>query len=233
MRIISARARSRWLGLAPARPVSARTVFMEAAPKSLGDLLTDLLPGFDLKAHPTTVRQILKALFPGCDIAAGLERVLETLAEQLLVVVARVSLAVDEAADRIEKMPPVPGYEPMLIERGYPPFMARGLSHGLIRWGKDEATKVRAERGAADALRFLAKPGRTKRSSSRRAAALLETWHKTPDVLGDAFDDSDVSLSEFVEALEGAVRGEFAACLRVTEVAAAVAPRCPFAEVRR
>jgi hypothetical protein len=52
---------------------------------------------------------------------------------------------------------------------------------------------------------------------------LLKVWNAT-GALSDAFQGSDISVFEFVEALEGAVRGELAACHRVTEVAAAVAP---------
>ena len=69
----------------------------------------------------------------------------------------------------------------------------------------------------------MAKPGRAKRSISRRAAALLELWNTTSD-LGNVFDAGDVSVFEFEEALEGALRGDIAACRRVTEVAAALAP---------
>ena len=42
--------------------------------------------------------------------------------------------------------------------------------------------------------------------------------------LSDAFHGSDISVFEFVGALEGAVRGELTARRRVTEAAAAAAP---------
>jgi hypothetical protein len=93
----------------------------------------------------------------------------------------------------------------------------------LIRLGKDEANKASKQRIVADTLRFLAKPGRRKGSISRKAAALLEVSNTTL-ALSDAFHDSDISVFDFVEALEGAVRGELAACRRVREVAAALAP---------
>jgi hypothetical protein len=47
---------------------------------------------------------------------------------------------------------------------------------------------------------------------------------ETAAALSDVFQGSSISVFEFVEALEGAVRGEFTACRRVTEVAAALAP---------
>jgi hypothetical protein len=176
-----------------------------------------------MAANTITVGELLGRLFPGSDIAAGLEKaqtVLETLAKKIFAGFEWVC----EMADQLEKARPVPGYELMLIERGDHPLMARGLSYWLIRSAKEEANKAPTVRNVADALRFLAKPGRTQRSISRRAAALLEVWNAT-GTLGDAFQSSDISVFEFVEALEGAVRGEFAACRRVTEVAAALAPR--------
>jgi hypothetical protein len=101
--------------------------------------------------------------------------------------------------------------------------MARGASSWLIRVGKEEAKKVPKHKIVADTLCFLAKPGRTKASISRKAAALLDVWNATP-AMSDAFHESEISEFEFVEALEGAVRGELVACRRVTEVAAALAP---------
>src|SRR6185437_1211730 len=106
----------------------------------------------------------------------------------------------------------------MLIERGQHPLIARGISHWIMRLGEDEAKKARMQRIVVDALRFLAKPGRAKRSISRRAAALLELWNTTSD-LGNVFDAGDVSVFEFEEALEGALRGDIAAYRRVTDAA--------------
>jgi hypothetical protein len=83
-----------------------------------------------------------------------------------------------------------------------------------------------------DAIRFLAKPGRQKRSISRRAAALLEVWNTNFD-LGNVFDGVDLRVLEFGEALKGAVRGELASCQRVTEIAAALAPELSVRRGRR
>jgi hypothetical protein len=179
-----------------------------------------------MEASTQTIGEFLGELFPGWDIAAGLKRVqtfIETLADRMPAVIERVLIPVCEMVERLDKLPPAPGYEPMLIERGHHSLMARGLSYWIIRSGKEEANKAKMQRIVVDALRFLAKPGRTKRSISRRAAALLEVWNATSD-LGDVFNGADVSVFEFVEALEGALQGDLAACQRVTEVAAALAP---------
>ena len=94
-----------------------------------------------MEAKPETVGHLLEMLFPGC--TAGLKRVLT---------------AVGDMIDRLEAAPPVPGYEPMLIKRGHPPLMARGLSHGLRSASKDEVSKTTKARLVAETLRFLAKP---------------------------------------------------------------------------
>ena len=179
-----------------------------------------------MEARTQTIGEFLGELFPGCDIAAGLNRVMtfvETLADRIPAVIERVLIPACEMVERLDKLPPAPGYEPMLIERGHHPLMARALSYWIIRSGKEEASKAKMQRIVVDALRFLAGPGRTKRSISRKAAMLLETWNTTSD-LGDVFNGAHIRGFEFVEALEGAVRGDLAACQRVTEVAAVLAP---------
>jgi hypothetical protein len=173
-----------------------------------------------------TIGEFLGELFPGRDIVAGLERgmtVVETLTDQIQAVLERVIIPVCEMLERLEKLPPAPGYEPVLIERGHHSLMARGLSHWIIRSGKDEAHKAKMQGIVVDAIRFLAKPGRRKGSISRRAALLLQIGN-TSSNLGDVFDGAHISVFELIEALEGAVRGDLAACQRVTEVAAVLAP---------
>lgn len=179
-----------------------------------------------MEASTYTVGELLGELSPGCDIDAKLKRVqtfVEVLADRMAAVIERMLIPACEMVERLERLPPVPGYEPMLIERGHHPLMARGLSYWIIRSGKDEANKAPTQRIVVDALRFLAKPGRTKRSISRKAAMLLEIWN-TASNMGDVFNGGDISAFGFTEALEGAVRGDLAACQRVTQVAAAMAP---------
>jgi hypothetical protein len=173
-----------------------------------------------------TIGEFLGELFPGRDIVAGLERgltVVETLTDQIPAVLERVIIPVREMLERLDKLPPAPGYEPMLIERGHHPLMARGLSHWIIRSGKEEANKAKMQRIVVDAVRFLAKPGRRKGSISRKAALLVQIGNISSN-LGDVFNGAHSSVFELIEALEGAVRGDLAACRRVTEVAAVLAP---------
>jgi hypothetical protein len=179
-----------------------------------------------VEASAQTIGEFFEEWFPGCDINAGLKRVqtvVETLADRIPAVIERAIIPVCEMLERLERLPPAPGYEPMLIERGHHPLVARGLSYLIIRSGTDEAHKAKMQRTVVDAIRFLAKPARTKRSICRRAGALLEVWNTTSE-LGGVFNHVDVNLFEFVEALEGAVGGDLAAGRRVAEIAAVLAP---------
>lgn len=124
-----------------------------------------------MEASTYTVGELLGELFPGCDIDTGLKRIqtfVETLADRMPAVIERVVIPACEMVERLEKLPPVSGYEPLLVERCHYPPIARGLSHWIIRSGKDQANKARVQRTVVDTIRFLAKPGRQKRSISRR-----------------------------------------------------------------
>ena len=95
-----------------------------------------------MEARTQTIREFVGELFAGCDLAAGLKRVVtfvETLADQMPAIIERVLIPACEMFERLDKLPPAPGYEPMLIERGHHPLIARGLSYGIIRLGKEEA----------------------------------------------------------------------------------------------
>jgi hypothetical protein len=188
-----------------------------------------------VEASSQTIGEFLAEFFPGRDIAAdlkGVQTFLETLANRISAVVEPVVIRVCEMLERLEKLPPAPGYEPVLIERGHHPLLARGISHWIIDLARDEAHKAKMQGIVVHAIRFLAKPGRQKRSISRRAAALLEVWNTNFD-LGNIFDGVDLRVLEFAEALKGAVRGDLASCQRVTEIAAALAPELSVRRGRR
>jgi hypothetical protein len=164
-----------------------------------------------VEASTQTVGEFLEELFPGRDIVAGLERVLtivKRLADRIPAVIGPVLIRAGEMAERLDKLPPAPGYEPMLIERGQHPLVARCISYGIIRLGKEEAKKARMQRIVVDALRFLAKPGRTNRSISRRATALLAVWNTTSD-LGNVLTPSMPACSSLLRRL----KARFAAIL--------------------
>ena len=78
-----------------------------------------------MEARTQTIGEFLGELFPGCDIAGGLNCVMtfvETLADRIPAVIERVLIPACEMVERLDKLPPTPGYEPMLIERGHHPL---------------------------------------------------------------------------------------------------------------
>jgi hypothetical protein len=92
------------------------------------------------------------------------QTVVETLSNQFVASIGRVAIPLCEMADRLESAEPVPDYDPMLVERGHHPPMSRGLSYGFVGLGKDGARMITMDWVFADALRFLAKPGRKNHS---------------------------------------------------------------------
>ena len=181
-----------------------------------------------MDASTLTVGEFLGTLFPGRDSAGAWKRV-EAFAGTLVALIDRISPMIERVVvsgcamvERIDKLPPVPGYEPYFIEVGQPPLMARMTSYFLVRASDATANELKLQRTVMDALRYLAKPGRTKRAISRRLAVLLEASETS--ILAKAFDLVDVSMFEFVGALEAATGGDCAAIQRVTEIAALLGP---------
>ena len=74
---------------------------------------------------------------------------------------------------------PSTAYEPLLIERGVNPVLARGLASLAIRIGTRQANESRRLPAVVDAIRFLAKPGRRRQAILRRAEVLLAAWEET------------------------------------------------------
>ncbi len=229
-------------------PLQELEPFVEASSPTSGEFLEEFFPGRDIAADLKRVQTFLESLesfvnrilavvepvaIEVCEAVARLDKtVVQSMVIQIFEVVERfattifepVLVPVCEMHEQLEKLPPAPYYEPVLIELGQHPLMARGLAHGIIRAGKDEANNARMQRIVVDGLRYLAKPGRTPRSISRKAAILLEEWNTTSSNLSDVFYGVDFSVFEFVATLEGAVRGDFAAFQRAREIAAALAP---------
>ena len=64
-----------------------------------------------VEARIQTVGEFLGELFPRRDIDAGLKRV-QTFVENLTEVVERAVMSGREMVERLDKLPPAPGYEP-------------------------------------------------------------------------------------------------------------------------
>jgi hypothetical protein len=187
------------------------------------------------RASKLTIGDLLEAWFPGRNVTADLERAvvrlrlcLEERAQRLPPLLEKVG----EAVERLERMTPAPGYEPLLIERGQHPLCARMMSYFLIRASRDAVNQARMERRTVDAIRFLAKPGhRRKRATCRRIEWLLSDTDGVSRVAG--LREGNTGVHEFRSALEAFARGGPGADERLRQTAAAIAPRLSVARGRK
>jgi hypothetical protein len=131
-------------------------------------------------------------------------------------------------AQRAVESSPSKAYAPLLIERGGNPVLARGLASLAIRRGTRQAQESIRLPAVIGAIRFLAKPDRRRRAILRKAEVLLTAWEQT-SIIETIFDDAGLSESEFIGLLRCVVEGREVATARLTEIAAAVAPRLSIA----
>lgn len=127
---------------------------------------------------------------------------------------------------RVAASPASPGYEPMLIKRGVKPFVARGMAHLFVRRGTRVGSEGKRLLEVAQAIRFLAEPGRQDRAIFRRSKLLLAAWEET-SIVGTICHGAGVDAFEFIELLKTFAKGDDFARRRIAEIAAAVAPHLP------
>ena len=128
------------------------------------------------------------------------------------------------AITRVAQSPPSSGYEPYLTDLNCNWVAARGLAALAVRVGQRRARDAERERAVADAIRFLAKPGRRRRAASRRVNILLLAWEET-SVIETIFTEARIDEFEFIRLLKRVAERHELVPARLTEIAAAVAPR--------
>ena len=169
-------------------------------------------------------------------MASALQAWTKQLAEQLLQAARNFlqnppSAILQIAADlqRIESLPPVPGYEATLIADGHDPLGARILGLNLLRLGKQRLQEIRAERKLASAIFGVVKAeGWTPLVMSRRArsiTAALDDEMAMP-ALCDAWAQAGLSRTAHAirDLAERATRRDAAACIQLGAICAALKP---------
>jgi hypothetical protein len=73
----------------------------------------------------------------------------------------------------ISRSPASPGYEPLLIKRGENTLLARVKAYLTVDQGRKIADESRKYREVVAAIRFLAKPSRSRWAVNRKIALLL------------------------------------------------------------
>ena len=168
-----------------------------------------------------TLGDWLQDIFPDRDLDRTLAWI-KGAAESLAKALTQAALWFAEFAAQLEKTPAVPGYERLLIDRGQHPLVARFMSQLLVQSVLRDVEDSKAERHAAAAIRFLAKPKASQTAMNRRAALLLEASSGLHRL--DAFDKVGMSAFNFEEALKRLRRAEFDSADHVRGMAQLLAP---------
>jgi hypothetical protein len=122
------------------------------------------------------------------------------------------------------RSPPSPGYEPLYIRRGDNPIAARIRAYLIVHEGARIAAASQASKGVADAIRFLARAGRSRRSIAKRIEALCGTL-KQPRIIGALFLHDGLSGERFISLLPLAAQGDENATGIILEIAARAAQK--------
>jgi hypothetical protein len=140
--------------------------------------------------------------------------------------------AIGTALGWIGNQPPSPGYEPMLVERGIHPILARAMALLLVRRGTRVARESQRLPAVVEAIRFLAKSGRQRAAVIRRAKTLLAAWDET-SIIETIFQKARLNDFEFVGVLKRVIEGDEPAFSRAAELAAAAESYSPNLRGRR
>jgi hypothetical protein len=177
-------------------------------------------------AFSTMLREVLEEPSMRRDIAAALDRVRTWVAvhrEELMNGLLKALLRACEALQALDSMPAAPGYEPLLIERGQHRLVARAMAHVIVGLCEGIAADERMRGQIVADIRFLAKPGRKRAALGRRAIKLLAAPERISSL--DAFGELGLIAVRFEAELRAAAQGDTAACGRVMQTAATLAPR--------
>ena len=159
------------------------------------------------------------------EFKAAIERVIVALgglAEKISAVLKPALPQIVDFFDRLDRAEPVPGYEPYFVDLGYHPLAARLIGRILVQGAADDVASLNAQRPVAEAIRFIAKPQRSKTAIVKKAEFLV----RAGDTLNrlDAFARTDCNSTNFLVSLQGVLRGEPDAIESARRQAQCVAP---------
>ena len=124
----------------------------------------------------------------------------------------------------ISRSPASPGYEPLLIKRGENPLLARVKAYLAVDQGRKIADESRKCREVVAAIRFLAKPNRSRWAVNRKIALLLAASRETR-IIRAIFIEAHLSDHILINMLPWAAPGNEMAIERILEIARMAAPR--------
>jgi hypothetical protein len=124
---------------------------------------------------------------------------------------------------KISRLPASPGYEPLLINRGENPLLARVKAYLAVDQGRKIADESRKYREVVTAIRFLAKPNRSRWALNRKIALLLAASRETR-IIRAIFIEAHLSDHIFVSMLPLAAQGDETAIEWILKIARTAAP---------
>ena len=124
----------------------------------------------------------------------------------------------------ISRSPASAGYEPLLIKRGENPLLARVKAYLAVDQGRKIADESRKYREVVTAVRFLAKPNRSRWAVNRKIALLLAASQETR-IIRAIFLEAHDRDHILINLLPSATQGNEMAIERILEIAPMVAPR--------
>jgi hypothetical protein len=124
----------------------------------------------------------------------------------------------------ISRSPASPGYEPLLVKRGENPLLARVKAYLTVHEGRRIADESRRYREVVAAIRFLARPNRSRWAVNRKIALLFAASRETR-IIRAIFIEANLSDSTLINMLPSAAQGDEMAIERILEIARMAAPR--------
>ena len=154
------------------------------------------------------------------------------LFDQFLKIPEGMFLMMRAIAERAEENFPSKAYRPYFETQGFAPFLASGLGSLTISLGTRQANEARRVAAVAEAIRFLARGDRQRRSILSRARVVLAASNET-SIVDDLFEKAGSNKGEFLNMLQTLVDGGAIDRERIRTIAAATAPSLPRARGRK
>ena len=185
----------------------------------------DARPDVTISDSANPIENLIERIFADQELKAVIERAvvaLAGLAEKISAALKSALPRIVEYFDRLDRAEPVPGYEPLFIDRGYHPLVARLIGRMIVQGAADDVASLNARRPVAEAIRFIAKPQRRVKAIVKKAEFLMRAGSTLNRL--DAFAKTDCNSTNFLVSLHGVLRGEADAIESARRQAQCVAP---------
>ncbi|HTW90072.1 MAG TPA: hypothetical protein VMD75_18910 [Candidatus Binataceae bacterium] len=185
----------------------------------------EVRPDLRISDWANRIQNLIELIFADQELKALIERAVVAfagLAEKFSAVLKSALPQIVECFDRLDRAEPVPGYEPLFIDLGYHPLVARLIGRMIVQGAADDVASLNALSPVAEAIRFMAKPQRRAKAIVKKAEFLVRAGSTLNRL--DAFAKTDCNSTNFSLLLQGVLRGEPDAIESARSQARCVAP---------